>query len=187
MLHAVILAVLVCAPATYRVDATNTVVAWRGTKGLGLGSHEGIVRVQDGSFQMNDRELIGGSITIDMRTIEVTDIPPSDPIPRERIRSHLADEDFFYVARFPTASLRIVSATRDGTRYQITGNMTIRGVTRRLVFPMTVAQFGNQLRATGEVTLNRRAWGVSFAGLIRDKLVDDDFTLRITLVAKRGA
>ncbi len=54
---------------------------------------------------------------------------------------------------------------------KIGGNMTLHGVTRRVVIPATVTLDGNDLRAKGEFTINRKDFDVKATtaehGLIR--------------------
>ena len=178
-------AVLAKPEITYTLDRAATRIEWKGTKAFGLRSHAGIVRAMDGRILLRDGSLTGGVVTVDMRTIEVTDIPPSDPVPRQRIRDHLMNEDFFDVEHHPTATLRIIGEEqRRGPTRNVIADLTVRGITHRITFPATVQAISpTRLHVTAELELDRRRWGANFSGRIGNALVDDTFTLRLNVIA----
>ncbi|MGQ0642229.1 MAG: YceI family protein [Gemmatimonadaceae bacterium] len=117
--------------------------------------------------------------------------PPDDPIPRNRLRRHLMDDDFFAVERFPTAvfTLRAAQAAEEGTGFRLTGDLTMRGVTRPIAVAVAVHEWvGGLVQATSRFRINRHDWGVSFRGSrLTNDLVDDDiqFTLEFVLRSAR--
>jgi hypothetical protein len=66
------------------LDVERSTIRWRGTKFWGLGKHEGTVRLKGGAFCVRQGRVLHGWFEADMRTIEVTDIPASEPVPRRR-------------------------------------------------------------------------------------------------------
>ena len=179
----------VCARDAVRmsIDLDSSVVKWRGTKFFGLGSHEGIVRLRAGAVCVRGGTVTGGAFLVDMRTIEVTDIPASDPVPRRRLREHLLSEDFFFVDRYPEATLTIDRvANENRSLHRVEGRLTIRGITHPVSFYARIWELtAARARAQTKLTLNRHRWSVSYRGsTIRDDLVDDDFTLELHLVAQ---
>ena len=174
---------------TLRVDPAASILRWKGTKFRGLGKHEGTVRIGDGTLLMCHELACGGQFTIDMRTIAVTDIPESDPVPRERLVNHLKDDDFFWVDRYPTATFRLREgrATTDGT-YRVTGDLTMRGVMRTISFPANLrTRVRGEVRADARFTIDRQHWGIAYEGSrLTNDLVDDEITLELVLVARRG-
>src|SRR5262245_29672183 len=64
------------------------------------------------------------------------------------------------VSRFPTITFASTTITSDTPeRYRVTGQLTIRGVTRDVQFPATAAMEGNILRATATLTFMQSAFG----------------------------
>ncbi|HEU4562687.1 MAG TPA: YceI family protein [Longimicrobium sp.] len=170
---------------TLQLDLQRSVIRWKGTKFRGLGKHEGIVRLASGSVAVDGRAPVGGSFVVDMRSIEVTDIPPSDPVPRRRLREHLMHDDFFAVARHPTATFQIRGVSpRPGGRYLVDGALTLRGQTRPVRFEAGVAPAANgALHATARFRINRQHWGVAYRGSrLTNDLVDDPIELTLDLV-----
>ena len=171
------------------VDLARSVVRWKGTKFRGRGKHEGTVHLSGGALVMCHGSPCGGHFTLDMRTIAVTDIPLSDPVPRERLARHLASRDFFWVERHPTAIFRLRTARHDGgARYTVTGDLTLRGVTRELAFPALLAHHDDTAaRVRARFAIDRQRWGVEYRfDPVRNELIDDDIHLDLVL-ALRGS
>jgi len=169
------------------VDLSASVIKWKGTKFWGLGSHEGTIRLKSGELCMVGTTIKGGSLVVDMRTIEVTDIPASDPVPRQRLRDHLMSEDFFEVAAHPEARMVLTSVKAEKERlYRVTAALTIRGVTHPVAFFVRAWTLTDrEVRAETRFEVNRQQFGVSFRGsALSDDLVDDEFALDIKLEAR---
>jgi protocatechuate 3,4-dioxygenase beta subunit len=172
---------------TLVVDTEASIVRWKGTKFRGLGKHEGVVRLGQGFLVLQHGGVTGGAFTMDMRTIQVTDIPVTDPVPRNRLTNHLKDEDFFWVDRHPTSTflLRSVRPRRDG-HYTVGGVLTMRGVARPVEFSAILTQCrGGEVRVESTFEIDRHDWGISFRGSrLTNDLVDDDIALGLVLVAR---
>ena len=167
------------------VDTERSVIRWKGTKFWGMGKHEGIVQLVSGSLTVQEAAITAGSFVIDMHTIEVTDIPKSDPIPRKRLRDHLMDDDFFAVATYPTAQFTLTKIQETETHHQITGDLTLRGQTHPVTFEAIFSTLSNRkVWATAQFSIDRQRWGVAYRGSrLTNDLVDDDIHLELVLVA----
>ena len=177
-----------CPPAatTLRADLDRSAIKWRGTKFWGLGSHEGTVALTSGEVCVTDGRLVGATFVADMRSIEVTDLPASDPVPRKRLRDHLLGEDFFSASAHPEARLIVSDVTlQSRSLYRVGGQLTIRGITHPVTFYARIWTLTNaRVQAQATIEVERHRWGVSYRGsTIRDDLVDDIFTLTLTLEA----
>jgi polyisoprenoid-binding protein YceI len=160
-------------------------VMWTGTKVVGL--HQGIVKIKGGKVKMKDEKLVGGHFIIDMTTITCTDIPDSDPIPKQRLENHLKGEDFFDVAKYPTARFEIdeVRTHPDNpAKILVLGNLTIKGITKRWkIEAEPTTQTDKLFIAQADLRFDRQQFGVAYKGL-RDELVHDIVRLNIVLKAK---
>lgn len=167
------------------VVAGDSKVQWTGTKVIGL--HQGLVSIKEGKVKMKNHKLVGGYFIIDMTTIVCTDIPDSDPIPKKKLENHLKGEDFFDVAKYPTAKFEIdeVRTHPDNTaKILVLGNLTIKGITKRWkieVEPTT--QTDRLFIAQADLRFDRQQFGVSYKGL-KDELVHDMVRLNIVLKAR---
>lgn len=107
--------------------------------------------------------------------------------------AHLRSEDFFAADRYPTLTFvsRAITATGDGT-FDVAGDLTIRGVTRRVVLPVShLGQakdpWGNQKIAfETETTINRKDFGLNWNAVLETGsfLVGDDVRVSISLQAQ---
>lgn len=170
--------------AELKPDLARTEIKWKGTKFWGLGKHEGIVKLKHGLVCVSNNRIVGGGFAADMRTIEVTDIPADDPVPRKRLRDHLMGADFFDVPNHPEALLVIRSVTPEQrSLHKVVADLTMRGRTHRVTFYARLWQVSKTyVRAQASIPIDRHKWGVSYVGsTIRDDLVDDTFHLELTL------
>lgn len=172
---------------TLCADIDRSVVRWRGTEFRGRGKHEGIVRLASGRLNVQDSVVTGGTFVIDMNTITIADIPQHEVVPRRRLRTHLRDEDFFAVDRFPVAAF-VITGVRPQPgpgRYSVSGNLTVRDSTHNISFEASAPLVSeDRVWASARVSIDRHRWGVSFIGsrLTKD-LVDPLIQLELSLVA----
>lgn len=106
---------------------------------------------------------------------------------------HLRSADFFDVEKYPT--LRFVSTSvtpRDGNAYDVTGDLTIHGVTRQVVLPATFLgaasdPWGNTKSVfEAELPLNRKDFGLTWNAALETGgfLVGDEVSVSLSIQAK---
>jgi len=164
---------------TLWVDLSNSSIHWKGTKMRGAGKHEGQIHLQDGYFLTDQNKLIGGRFTMNMNTIQVTDIPEHEPVPRKRFNDHMKSEDFFNTAKYPTSEFTITEIEKsndDST--MVSGNLTIKDITKNISFKAKSSE--NEFST--KFTFDRFEWNIAYEGNWADKtLVDKDIELTINL------
>lgn len=169
----------------FQVDGKESKLNWTGKKVTG--QHEGTINIADGKLEVESNVLKGGSFSLDTRSIVVTDI--KDAGGNAKLLGHLKSEDFFAVEKFPSATFVTTSVTsKGGSNYEVTGNLTIKGITNPVTFPATVTVAGNKLTAKAAIKVDRTKYNIkygskSFFEGIGDKAIYDDFDLDVTLVA----
>jgi polyisoprenoid-binding protein YceI len=171
-------------------DLGKSGIRWKATKFLGLGSHEGTVRLEAGEVCVREGRIVSATFVADMTSIEVTDIPADDPVPRRRLRDHLLSEDFFHVAAHPEARLVLTAVEQEErSLHRVRGLLTIRGHTEVVAFYARVWAVSDQLvRAEARFAVDRHRYGVSYRGsTIKDDLVDDQFWLDLAVTARAPA
>ena len=101
--------------------------------------------------------------TIDMSSIETDDPDRND---------HLRSPQFFDVDAYPTMTFRSTAVRRDGERYLLDGELTIKAVTKPISLVVAVGGFGpdahGDTRAgfTATGALDRRDFGVDFNAVL---------------------
>ncbi|MEQ8556440.1 MAG: YceI family protein [Cyclobacteriaceae bacterium] len=167
---------------TFEVDKETSKVTWKGEKVTGF--HEGTIEIKEGGLEYVDGKLTGGKFVIDMTTIE------SDE-ELDKLEGHLKSDDFFGVATYPTATFVITEVVNQGPKgYNITGDITIKGITKEIKFVAKINDTAKQANATAEIVLDRSEFNVrfgsgSFFDGLGDKMIYDNFTLGIDLVVKK--
>jgi polyisoprenoid-binding protein YceI len=169
------------ASSSVKLTSENTSVTWLGKK-VG-GRHEGAISVKEGVLSLEKGALQSGKIVIDMNSITCTDI--TDKEKNAYLVGHLKNEDFFNVAAHQTATLEITSAkAAKGGKVAITGNLTIKGITKPVSFMATVNS-KNGFKATATLVFDRINYDIKYAsgiiGTVADKDIEDNVTLKITI------
>lgn len=175
------------APVALKVDAKTSTFNWLGKKFTG--EHNGTISVQSGSLVVNGGKLSGGEFTIDMKSIKCLDL--TDAGYNAKLVGHLTSPDFFDVAKYPTATLKITKATaKTATNYDIAGNLTINGVTQPITFPAVVTVAKDATTATAKFEVDRTKFGSKFGSKsffesIGDKMIYDNFQVDVKIVASK--
>lgn len=174
---------------SYTVDTEKSSVEWIGKKVTG--QHNGTIKLASGNLVVSGNAIKDGSIVIDMNSIVILDLQGNS---NKNLSNHLRSDDFFSVENHPTAKFDITKVTSAGAdRVNVTGNLTIKGITKPLTFPASVKKQGDVIVAVAKgVKVNRTQYEIkyrskSFFGDIGDKAIDDEFELSFNLVAKKQA
>ena len=78
------------------------------------------------------------------------------------LTTHLKSPDFFDAREYPTARFESTNITPDeaGGDYAVTGNLTLLETTKEIRFPAKVTINDEGLLMTGELVIDRTAWGM---------------------------
>lgn len=159
------------------VNLDESLISWRGTKLMGTGKHEGTLKFKDGYLLFHGDSLIGGKLTADMRSIFITDIPLSDPVPRRNLTEHLNSD--FDTELYPVAGFEIAEVSYSAENaLQIAGDLTIREITRPIVITATTSQNRSEYKA--DFTFDRFGWNIGADGSwLEKKLVDAEISVQV--------
>lgn len=192
MLQTIILALAILLPssegtqATYKIDTEASKVSWLGKKVTG--QHNGTVQLKSGSFEFEDGKLTGGTFTVDMTTIVSEDLEGEW---KQKLEGHLKSDDFFGVEQYPNALLVIQKAkAQGGGKYEVTGDLTIKGKTETITFPAQLTEAGDKVYGLANLTIDRSKFDVrygsgSFFDDLGDKTIYDNFDLTVNIVASK--
>ena len=140
----------------YTVDSKNSKIEWSGSKKNGY--HPGYFMLKDGNLKVSEGKIIGGSFTIDVAGLKVTDGAG------EKLEGHLKTADFFDVANYPEANFEInnVNYTEESTA-QITGTLNLRGTKAEVKFDAKVRSISDaKVFAEAFFSLDRTIFGVNY-------------------------
>lgn len=168
---------------TYKVDASKSSITWVGKKLTG--SHNGTIDLQSGSLSFNGKKLAGGNFVIDMTTIKDADKSAN-------LEKHLKADDFFGTDKFASSTFTIKKVAGNGNTVNVTGDLTIKGITNSITFPATLVwnADGSVTASADKVSVDRTRYGIKYKSKsifpdVGDKMINDEFELAIKLVAKK--
>lgn len=166
----------------YNVNTETSVIKWVGNKVTG--SHNGTLKLSSGTLTVKGTEITSGSFIMDMNTITDTDLQPGKG--KEKLEGHLKTGDFFETEKFPTGKFEVVSAKKgEGNTYELTGNLTLRDVTKSVTFKANVDVANGALKASApQFTIDRLLWGIKYEGM-KDDLINQNIGLSIELNAAK--
>lgn len=163
---------------TYAITPENSKIEFVGSKVTG--SH-------NGSFEKFSGET---HYTGDPTTSHVTITMETDSITTDTadLTKHLKTPDFFDVAKYPQAKFESTAIKAGGDKdasHTITGNLTLRGVTKSITFPATIAVDPDAITVNSTFTINRKDFGINYAGAA-DNLIRDDVVLTLKVKATKA-
>ena len=171
-----------------KFDLATSTLKWTGKKVTG--SHTGELKLKSASGQINPDNSVAGTFQVDMTTLKNTDL--ETPKDNKKLVDHLSSPDFFKVEAFPIVTFEITNSTpiKDAKagepNMNITGSLSIKGITHAVTFPATVTVVDGKVSAKGTAVVDRTQFDVRygsgkfFEGL-GDKLIYDDFEVEISL------
>ena len=162
----------------YQITPQNSKIEFIGSKVTG--SHNGGFQKFSGQIDYAGApEKSRVSITIDTDSITTDDA---------NLTKHLKTADFFDVAKHPQAtfvSTEIKPGGANGATHTITGNLTMHGVTKSVTFPATINVTPDVATVDSNFSVNRKDFGISYAGA-PDNLIRDDVVLKLTVRAAKA-
>ncbi|SDI10876.1 YceI family protein [Mucilaginibacter sp. P19] len=170
----------------FEIISAKSNIDWIGRKVTG--AHNGTIAIKEGSLTFADGQLTSGKFDIDTTSIKILDI--TDPATNAQFAGHLASDDFFNSENYPEAQF-VFTAIDKGSNdtYRITGDLTIKGITRAVGFDAQVNRAADTVSATGKVVVDRTKYGMRFRSGnffkdLGDTLIYNDFDLNVNITAK---
>ena len=186
-----------------KVDTVTSKINWVATKVSAY--HTGTINVKSGELKETDSTLTGGEFVLDMNSILVSGPAGSDPGMNAKLNGHLKSADFFDVEKSPEAKFVITDVkpfsgtVKDTTdprqesinEYKVTnpthtvsGNLTIKGITKNISFPARITTTANEVDAIAKFNIDRTQWNIVYPGK-PDDLIRNDIHLGISLKATK--
>jgi polyisoprenoid-binding protein YceI len=131
-------------------------------------------------------------------SVDASAVTGSISTDNERRDGHLKSADFFDAANFPALTFKSTKVTANGKdRYKVAGDLTMRGVTKPVVFdaeflgagPVSVGgqSMGYKAGFTATTVVNRKDFGINWNKTLDDGgvMVSDEVTLTLSLEANQ--
>ena len=171
----------------YKAVAAESMISWKANKIVG--GHEGTIHLAKGKANTKGNALVGGTFIFDVNTLKCTDIPVESE-DNAKLVGHLLAPDFFDAKQFPNASFEITKV--DGNN--VSGNLTLKGITKNVTFPASVSVDGDMLSIASETfTIDRTEWDIKYnsgkfvdPAKLGDYLIKDDIEIKVSVKAKKA-
>ena len=137
---------------------------------------DGRFRRFDAQVALNPRQAESGQVVLSIDTASATlGLPDTD--------AELPKANWFASAQFPQATFRSTTIKAlGGGRFEVAGELAIKGRTQALTVPVQVTQSGSTSVATGRFSIRRLAFRIGEAEWADTALVADDVAVRFKLV-----
>lgn len=163
----------------WKLDLSHTSIGFS-VPHLVVSSVDGRFKEASATVKLDDTDLTKSEVSV---TINAGSVDTGDAKRDE----HLRGADFFDAKKFPTLSFKSTKISKAGKGYTLTGNLTIRDVTKPVTLDATVSApvktpWGNQARAatlTGKV--KRGDFGLKWNKALETGgvVVGDDVTINV--------
>jgi len=93
---------------------------------------------------------------------------------RDTILEHIQSEYQLFIEKYDRISFRSTSVTKSGETWNVTGDFSLRGVTKRLTVPMTITRSGTEWRAKGGFRIIQSDYGYDAYSAMAGALAVED-------------
>jgi polyisoprenoid-binding protein YceI len=160
---------------TFSFDpSTGSKIEWVGSKVTG--KHEGGFRDFKGTVQIDPSAPEKGKVDVE---IDATTLYTDS----DKLVGHLKTADFFDVANHPKATFTTTDVKKGPDKWMITGNLTLRGITKSVTFPAKVNVAEGGVDVDAEFAINRKDFDMKYAGKA-DDLIRDDVAVKLMIRSK---
>ncbi|ARS27134.1 YceI family protein [Sphingomonas sp. KC8] len=167
---------------TYTVDSAHAQIMFE-VNHLGFNDYFGLFGDPTGTLTIDPANLQAASVSIE---IPINKVVTSNA----DLTKHLLGADFFDATKFPKATFKSTSVVVDGDDAKITGDLTIKGITKRVVLDAEFSGAGyfavtkkDTIGFEAETKIKRSDFGVNY-GI---PMVPDEVELKISVAFERPA
>ena len=169
----------------WKIDAAHSEADFS-IKHMAISTVHGSFRGLSGSIQFDPADVAksGVEATIDVSSVD-TGVAPRD--------NDLRSPKFFDVAKFPTMTFKSTSVRKDGDHYNVTGDLTLHGVTKSVVLKLEEpgkteqGMDGKSVHRgfSATTTINRKDFGLTWNGTLKsgDTVLGDDVKIELDIEA----
>ena len=168
----------------YQIDKTKSVVRWIGRTPVKF--HDGTINILEGNFSVDDNGILNGNITIDMESINCTDLSGGG---KKSLEEHLMNDDFFDVNKFKTSKINISSEMKPNNGLiDFKGNLEIKNISNPISFKSSINKTPEgKYTASSKLTFDRSMYNVkykskSFFDDLGDKFINDDIEIELEII-----
>jgi len=184
VLSIVLLGSNVSAQSVYKIDGVHSSIGFA-VKHLMISTTRGEFTDYSGEIQFNPGDLssFSADVVIEAKSIDTRN---------EGRDGHLRNADFFDVEKYPTISFKGKQLTKSSDGYDLSGDLTIKAVTKEITIPVTIAgpiqrKDKELIGLSGEIIINRQDYGISWSKTMDHGglMVEDNVKIIIEIEARK--
>jgi polyisoprenoid-binding protein YceI len=182
--------------AEFTVDTADSRVTFTG-HGVGK-NHKGKFRVSSGTVAIENNQITGGKFIINMKSMDLNE---KGGMYDEKLKPHLMSGDFFDVEKFNESKFEITdvrpydagdkkdTSIVDGANFEVSGNLTLKGVTKNVSFPARIDLDDNTVKAKANFDIDRTQWQMNYGNdkTLGNKFISEKVNIELDLKANRGS
>lgn len=149
----------------YQFDKAHSFIGFK-VRHMGLIEVPGYFRDFTGTVNYDAKD-------VSRSTVEFTAQARSVDTGVDKRDDHLRTADFFEVEKYPTITFRSTKVEKKGNAWMLTGDFTLKGVTRPITFPFEITGWlpaseksGGTMGIAAETKINRRDYGVTYGSTL---------------------
>ena len=172
---------------TYNFDKAHSFIGFK-VKHMGLIEVPGFFRDFTGAVNYDAADPAKSSVEFTAKATSIdTGVAGRD--------NHLRNADFFEVEKYPDVTFKSTKVEKTAAGWTVTGDFTMKGVTKSISFPFNIAGFlpadqrsGGKMGVTAETVINRRDYGVNYGGKLPNGTaqLSDDVKVVLQIEANRA-
>ena len=170
---------------TYSFDKAHSFIGFK-ARHMGLIHVPGFFRDFTGEVIYNADDVTKSSVNFKAMTTSIdTGVAGRD--------KHLRTADFFEVEKYPEMTFKSTKVANKGKGWVVTGDLTIKGVTKSVSIPFQIAGWlpageraGMKMGIVGETTINRRDFGVNWGSNLPSGIAAVSDEIKVELQIEAG-
>ena len=170
---------------TYNFDKAHSFIGFK-VRHMGLVDVPGFFRDFTGTVNFDNKDITKSTVEFTAKATSVdTGVAGRD--------NHLRTKDFFEVEKFSDITFKSTKVTKKGKGYMLTGDFTMKGVTKSITFPFEIAGWlpadeksGGKMGIAAETTINRRDYGVNYGTNLPSGIAALSDDIKIVLQIEAG-
>lgn len=177
-------------------DTSSSII---GFNGWGVGkNHPGKFKLNSGSFTVKNGMVTSGAFSININSLSMDQ---QEEMFQVNLRGHLLSPDFFDAAKSPEAKFEITgsepftptaadTSVVAGANTKISGNLTLKGVTKNVSFPAKVDVTENGATTAANFIIDRTQWDMHYNDdkeSAKDKFISHDVNITLNITSNKTA
>jgi polyisoprenoid-binding protein YceI len=178
---------------SFMVDTAQSYIKFTG---YGVGkNHPGTFKLSYGTVAVEHDSISGGTFLINIKSMKMEQ---QGEMIKNKLSPHLLSGDFLDAEKFGIGKFEITNIAPytpeegnkslvDGANFYVSGNLTLKDVTKNISFPARVNLDGETLRAIANFDIDRSQWQINYGNdkTLGDKFISEKVNIQLNISARQ--